>query len=106
MTIKIYNKLVRDKVVEQAEARGLTVVTRVIEDDDEYLALLLAKLVEEARELQESLSVEEAADVMEVLMAIIEQLTTLEHAEVVRQEKARIRGSYGKRIFLESVEEP
>lgn len=106
MTQKFFNKLVRDNVVAQAQARGLTVKSHVIEDDAQYLAALADKLAEEAKEFGASLSVEELADVMEVLMTIIEEVTTPEHAEAVRQEKARIRGSYGRRIFLETIEEP
>lgn len=105
MTIKFFNKLVRDNVVAQARARGLTVAFHVIEDDTQYLAALADKLAEEAEEFGASLSVEELADVMEVLMTIIEELTTPEHAEAVRSQKASVRGSYTRRIYLESIED-
>lgn len=105
MTVKIYNKLVRDNVVNQARARGLTVAFHIIEDDTQYLAALADKLVEEAEELADSLSVEELADVLEVVMAIAEELASMDLLEDTRQLKARIRGSFARRIYLESIED-
>lgn len=106
MPIKIYNELVRDQLVTQARMRGLAIQYHFIEDDDEYLALLVDKLVASASELRESLSVEKLADVLEVVMAISEQLTIPEHLQAVREMKAGIRGSFSRRIYLESIEEP
>ena len=70
--MKVYNKLVRDKIPEIiAGDNGKTCVTRIMEDD-EYLETLNKKLQEELKEYLESGEVEELADLEEVLRAILD----------------------------------
>ena len=60
--MKVYNKLVRDKIPEIIDAdNGKTCVTRIMEDD-EYLETLNTKMQEELKEYLESGEVEELAD--------------------------------------------
>ena len=60
--MKIYNKLVRDKIPEIiAGNNGKTCVTRIMEDD-EYLKSLNTKIQEELKEYLESGDVENFAD--------------------------------------------
>ena len=60
--MKIYNKLVRDKIPEIiASDNGKTCVTRIMEDG-EYLETLNTKMQEELKEYLESGDVEELAD--------------------------------------------
>lgn len=104
MTI-IHNKLVRDRIPEIIEASGKRCVTRIL-PDEEYLAALDAKLQEELNEYQANKSIEELADLLEVMMAVIEARGhDFAEVEAIRQDKAAKRGSFRDRIFLESVTE-
>lgn len=72
----------------------------------EYLSELDKKLNEECVEYQVDKSLEELADMLEVMYAIAEargfSIAELEH---VRVEKADKRGGFKDRIFLEKVDE-
>jgi len=61
-----YNKLVRGRVPEIIGQDGHRVVTRVL-DDDGFLAELLAKLVEEAREARAAFADDLLAELADVL---------------------------------------
>ena len=69
MSIAEYHKLVRDKIPEMIREQGETPVFRILEQE-EYLKELDRKLDEEIREYQEDKSLEELADVLEVMLAI------------------------------------
>lgn len=102
--MKVYNKLVRDKIPEIIEADGKTCKTRIL-SDEEYIAALEAKLNEEIAEYQSDKNLEEMADVLEVLRAIcLARGYGLEELEAVRANKVEERGGFVKKIFLESVE--
>ena len=62
-------KLVRDKIPQIIQANGLTPIIEVLSDED-YLIELDKKLNEEVAEYQESKSIEELADILEVILAI------------------------------------
>lgn len=102
--MKIYNKLVRDKIPEIiANDNGKTCVTRIM-DDDEYLSALNLKLQEELKEYLDGNNVEELADLEEVLRAILDiKGVSYDEFEAIRKEKAEKRGAFKKKIFLESV---
>jgi predicted house-cleaning noncanonical NTP pyrophosphatase (MazG superfamily) len=103
--MKLYNKLVRDKIPQIIEADGKKAVTRLL-DDKEYLSELIKKLQEEAKEFAEDPSAEELADIKEITIAIREALGI--HAgqlEDVRRQKAATNGRFKNKIFLESVED-
>lgn len=104
--MKIYNKLVRDKIPEIiAWDNGKTCVTRVMEDD-EYLKALNTKMQEELKEYLESGEVEELADLEEVLRAILDvKKVSYNEFEKIRKSKVNKRGAFKKKIFLESVSE-
>ena len=102
--MKVYNKLVRDKIPEIIEADGKTCKTRIL-GDEEYLAALEEKLNEEVAEYQKDKNLEEMADVLEVLQAIcVAKGYSLEDLETMRAKKAEKRGGFKDKIFLESVE--
>ena len=69
MSTAEYHKLVRDKIPEMIREQGETPVFRILEQE-EYLKELDRKLHEEIREYQEDKSLEELADVLEVMLAI------------------------------------
>ena len=96
-----YHKLVRDKIPEIIRANGEEPVTRIL-TDDEYLPALIAKLKEETAEFEVDHSVEELADIAEVLQALANAIGQSPNAvEQARKEKATKRGGFEQRIFLE-----
>ena len=103
MSIKAYNKLVRDRIPEIIEADGKTCTWETL-SDEAYLQLLDEKLNEELAEYQESKSLEELADLLEVMQAVLRARGwTLEQLEQLRADKAARRGGFEKRILLTSV---
>ena len=70
MPTKTYHKLVRDRIPEIIEADGKTCVCETLSDED-YISLLDQKLNEELAEYQESKSLEELADLLEVMQAVV-----------------------------------
>ena len=99
--MKVYNKLVRDKIPEIIEADGKECKARIL-SNDEYIAALEAKLNEEVAEYQADKNLEEMADVLEVLQAIcIARGYSLEELEALRAKKADERGGFAAKIFLE-----
>ena len=105
MPTKTYYKLVRDRIPEIIEADGKTCVCETFSDED-YLTLLDQKLNEELTEYQESKSLEELADLLEVMQAAVKARGwTLEDLERVRADKAAKRGGFEKKILLKEVRE-
>ena len=103
--MKVYNKLVRDKIPEIIEADGKACKTHIL-SNDAYIAALEAKLNEEVAEYQADKNLEEMADVLEVLQAICTARGySLEELELTREKKAQKRGGFKEKIFLEYVEE-
>ncbi|MBP7347097.1 MAG: nucleoside triphosphate pyrophosphohydrolase [Butyrivibrio sp.] len=102
--MKIYNKLVRDKIPQIIEASGKTCSTHILNEKD-YLAALEQKLNEEVAEYQTDKNMEEMADILEVLQAICAAKGySLEELETVREKKAKERGGFKTKIFLEYVD--
>ena len=100
-----YQKLVRDRIPEIIEGDGKTCTWSVLSEED-YLKLLDEKLNEELAEYQESKSMEELADLMEVIRAVAAARgSDIAEVERIRKEKAEKRGGFEKRILLESVTE-
>lgn len=99
-----YNKLVRDKIPEMIAAQGEKVNIRILEAE-EYARCLERKLDEEVCEYHESKSLEELADILEVIYALAEAGGHSESAlmDAYRQ-KHEARGGFSQRIFLISKE--
>lgn len=104
--MKIYNKLVRDKIPEIIAAdNGCTCSTRIM-SDKEYLETLNKKMQEELNEYLESGEVEELADLEEVLRAILDvKKVSYDEFEKIRNSKVEKRGAFKKKIFLENVKD-
>ena len=98
-----YDKLVRDKIPEIIEADGKKAEIMLLGDDD-YRKCLDEKLGEELKEYLESGSVEELADLVEVIYALV-GLNGLsrEEFENIRASKEENRGGFRKRLFLKEV---
>ncbi len=94
-------KLVRDKIPEIIKADGKNPITRIL-SNEEYLDELDKKLDEEVAEYQADKSIEEMADVLEVLFAICEgRGYSIEELMAVKQKKQEERGGFKGRIFWE-----
>ena len=103
MNVKVYNKLIRDKIPQIIEQSGKQAVTEVV-SGEEYLKLLNAKLGEELREYLDSQSVEELADLVEVVYAILDcKNVSLQDFESIRQQKVNERGAFQDRLLLKEV---
>ena len=103
----IYNKLVRDKILEVIEAKGLSYHARILEPS-ELVKAIKAKMIEEATEFYEAEcreeSVEELADILELLhMAIGVLGVSFEELEATREHKRNARGGFEKGIYLIDV---
>jgi predicted house-cleaning noncanonical NTP pyrophosphatase (MazG superfamily) len=99
-----YQKLVRDRIPEIIKAAGKKPVTHILEEAA-YLDELDRKLNEECEEYQESKSLEELADMLEVMYAIAEARgSSIAELEAIRKKKAAERGGFRDRVYLDGVE--
>jgi predicted house-cleaning noncanonical NTP pyrophosphatase (MazG superfamily) len=103
MSTKRYNKLVRDRIPEIIQAQGGLPVTRML-DDQEYLHELVKKLDEEVTEFKTDLSLEELADVQEVVLALADKVASRQELEEVRMRKAEERGTFKDKTYLERTD--
>ncbi|MDE7288994.1 MAG: nucleoside triphosphate pyrophosphohydrolase [Oscillospiraceae bacterium] len=100
-----YNKLVRDKIPEIISASGKKANCRIL-GKDEYIKELDRKLDEECAEYWTDKNIEELADILEVIYAIVEARGySAAELERVRLEKSEKRGGFSQRIFLENVKD-
>lgn len=102
--MKIYNKLVRDKITDIIEADGRITKYRIL-DDNEYRQELNKKLQEEVKEYLEDNNVEELADIVEVIYGILNSMdVSIKEFEKIRTNKQEQRGAFEKKIYLEETE--
>jgi len=102
--MKIYNKLARDKAVHIMKATGRKASARIL-NEDEYITALRAKLQEEVEEFLTDDTVEELADILEVVHALAKtHHITPRELETIRASKARVWGEFRDRVFLEREE--
>ena len=102
---KQYHKLVRDRIPEIIARSGKHCRTEVLTDED-YLLLLDEKLSEELSEYRESGALEELADLLEVMEAVVAARGyTWQQLQAVKEEKKAARGGFqDKRLLLEVSE--
>lgn len=103
-----YNKLVRDNIPEIIKKRGAAPITRTLKKE-EYKMALEKKLLEEYQEVLESSGrkrLEKLADMLEVIkyLAKVEE-SSLADVMIMAEKKNGQKGSFKKRVFLESVRE-
>lgn len=102
-SVKVYNKLVRDKIPEIIEKSGKTCTVETL-TDEKYIVMLDAKLTEELAEYQESKSLEELADLLEVMGAVVKARGySWDELTKVRKKKHEERGGFEKKIMLKEV---
>lgn len=98
-----YDKLIRDKIPEIIKAQGKMAIIEEM-DDIIYKEYLDIKLSEELNEYIEEDSVEELADLVEVVYAILDYKgVSLQEFEKIRTSKAERRGAFSKRLLLKEV---
>ncbi len=99
-----YNKLIRDKIPEIIAKNGSKAITHTA-TDEEYLATLYAKVLEELEEFKAKPSTEEMADIIEVLRALAQHKNIAWGSiEPIRQKKYEERGGFEKKIILDRTE--
>jgi len=102
--MKIYNKLVRDKIPEIIQSNNEICNIKIL-SNEEYLEELNKKMTEEMKEYLESGDIEELADLEEVLRAILDfKECSYQDFENIRINKVNKRGAFKNKIFLESTE--
>jgi len=103
MNIIKYNKLIRDRIPEIIEKSGKRPVVEILESEA-YKKFLDEKLGEELQEYLEGDSVDELADLVEVVFAILKYNgININDFENKRKKKAEERGAFNKRLLLKEV---
>lgn len=97
-----FDKLVRDRIPEIIARDGKKAVTRTL-TDEEYKIYLEKKLDEEVKEFHESKSIEELADILEVISALSDIYGTFFEMLSVRLVKIAERGGFYEKILLEEI---
>lgn len=95
-----FEKLVRDRIVEIIKKQGDEPIYRVL-GDEEYEMLLERKLDEEVREYHQDKTLEELADIMEVVVALcaVKGYSTKDLIEMY-QNKHEEKGGFSEKIYL------
>lgn len=104
-----YNKLVRDNILDIIAATGKKYNSSVLDNDD-YLAAIKKKFLEEAKEVSKATTdeelVEELADITELIYAALKKIdVSKERLEEVRIAKNAKNGGFDKGFFLIDVED-
>jgi len=95
-----FDKLVRDKIPQILQEKNLE-PTFYICDNKEYITRLKDKLKEEVNEFLNDETIEELADILEVVYALSKYKgTTKEALEIIRNKKAKKRGAFDQHIVL------
>ena len=102
-----YRKLVRDKIPEIIKTTGRSCRTRML-DSEEHLQALRVKLLEEVGEFLDTErtaeSVEELADILEIVFALAQKFGADEDELLeIREAKRDERGGFDQGIFLIEV---
>ena len=98
-----YNKLIRDRIPEIIAADDKEFSIRTL-SQEEFEIELRKKLQEEVNEFMETDTLEEIADIFEVLEYILRgKGATIEDVIQIKDEKREIRGGFEQKLFLETV---
>lgn len=101
--MKTYNKLVRDRIPDIIRNNGSKCTIEIL-DNEEYIEMLDIKLYEELEEYQANKSIEELADLLEVIYAVTAARgSSISELEEIRKKKRDERGGFEDKIFLKEV---
>jgi predicted house-cleaning noncanonical NTP pyrophosphatase (MazG superfamily) len=104
---KMLPKLVRNHIPNIIAEKKTRIAHYYTANDVEYWDMLKEKLVEEVQEfLNSDNNIEEIADILEVIDAII-AFKNKSHAEInaIKSKKAQSHGTFSEKIILSSIEE-
>lgn len=102
---KVYNKLVRDNIIDIIQKDGRKADYEVL-NDARYSKALEKKLGEEYKEYIDDPCLEEMCDIIEVIDAICKvKGYTKEQIEEKRKSKCKTKGAFEKRLYLKKVED-
>lgn len=105
MTTITYNKAVRDLIPNIIRSTGKECLVEKVSDEI-FLACLSEKLAEEVAEYRAKPNLEELADLLEVVQAIVRLSGhTWEELEQVRAQKSQKRGQFRENLVLIEVKE-
>jgi len=95
-----YDKAIRDKIPEIISQAGKKCNVKIL-SDDEFLEKLVEKLSEEVLEYKKSKSLEELADILEIIDRILKikgiKKGKLEEIQIMKKDE---RGGFEKNLFL------
>lgn len=101
--MKVYNKLVRDKIIDIIKDDKKECEYEVL-DKSTTLSYLVKKFYEEIDEFKEEYSLEELADILEIIHGIAYNLDIdFSEVEKIREKKYLLRGGFRDRILLKKV---
>ena len=100
-----YNKIVRDKIPQIIRITGGKCKTRITVDREETVTYLIAKIKEEAEELEKATTkggvMEELADLLECIYAIADNhYISLHKVLLMAEDKAVRKGKFTKGVIL------
>ena len=96
--MKQYNKLVRDKIPEYLDSKGIPYEKRTA-NEEEFREELIKKLTEEIAEFMEAKNTEELADILEVIETL-KKLPEFTDVEEIQRKKREEKGGFSKRIII------
>ena len=97
------SKLVRDNIPTIINRSGKIAVTHIA-DKDELKSATVAKLYEEISEFEEAPSLEEAADIYQVFMALLTAYDmTFDSVIKVAVDKMQLMAGFDKKIILDDI---
>ncbi|MEK6939795.1 MAG: hypothetical protein AABX31_03635 [Nanoarchaeota archaeon] len=105
--MRLFRKLIRDKMPEILAQEGRQIKTRVLENDAEYFEWLRRKLLEETQEMAEKPDDEmflvERFAYLDEIFALMAEVKKIEKNEIKKAQKHIIaeRGNFRKRLLLE-----
>ena len=98
-----HQKLVRDLIPQLIEEDGNETKTRLL-DQEEYFLALKDVLKEKVDEYLEGEDPEELADILEIIRSLLEtHVITYEDLEIIRRRKLEENGGFTQHIYLEEV---
>lgn len=101
--MKLFYKLVRDKIPEIIKSQGKTCDYNILDDAD-YFDELKLKLEEEVHEYIENPCIEELADIGEVMLTLMNNMgITIEELQNAMLKKREERGGFSNKVFLQRV---
>lgn len=104
------DKLIRDKLPDIMRGKGIVVHERMMEQE-EFIARLKEKLIEEAKEANDTQTknelAEELSDILEVVYTLAQASgLSLEEIEKIRQNKREFKGGFDSRIYNPFIDIP